>query len=98
MSFVQVRIEEELKEEAIKLFNELGLDLSTAIRLFLKKCVEDKKLPFKLKVREHDNLKMFYYRGLKEWPVEKGYLIDICKSAQDYFKKYLDYFRIKYDK
>ena len=36
MSFVQVRIEEELKEEAIKLFNELGLDLSTAIRLFLK--------------------------------------------------------------
>lgn len=62
MSFVQVRIEEELKEEAIKLFNELGLDLSTAIRLFLKKCVEDKKLPFKLKVREHDNSKDVEYR------------------------------------
>ena len=56
MSFVQVRIEEELKEEVIKLFNELGLDLSTAIRLFLKKSVEDKKLPFKLKVKENDKV------------------------------------------
>lgn len=62
MSFVQVRIEEELKEEVIKLFNELGLDLSTAIRLFLKKSVEDKKLPFKLKVKEHDNFKDVKYR------------------------------------
>ena len=62
MSFIQVRIEEELKEEAIKLFNELGLDLSTAIRLFLKKSVEDKKLPFKLKGKENDNSKDVKYR------------------------------------
>ena len=37
MSYIQIRIDDELKEEAVKLFNELGLDLSTAIRLFLKK-------------------------------------------------------------
>ena len=40
---------------------------------------------------------MFYYRGLKEWTYEKGYLIDTCLSAQDSFKKILDYFRIPYD-
>ena len=45
-----------------------------------------------------DKIKMFYYRGLKEWNQEKGYLTDTCLSAQDTFKKYLDYFRIKYDK
>ena len=43
-----------------------------------------------------DDLKMFYYRGLHEWNNEHGYLIDTCLTAQDRFKAYLDYFRIKY--
>lgn len=30
-----------------------------------------------------DNLKLFYYRGLKEWDKEKGYLTDTCLAAQD---------------
>ncbi|MGN0582708.1 MAG: cell filamentation protein Fic, partial [Oscillospiraceae bacterium] len=42
-------------------------------------------------------LKMFYYRGLKEWGREKGYLTDTIFTAQDRFRKYLDYFKIKYD-
>lgn len=43
-----------------------------------------------------DNLKLFYYRGLKEWDNEKGYLTDTCLNAQDRYKAYLDYFRIAY--
>ncbi len=43
-----------------------------------------------------DDMKMFYYRGLREWNNEKGYLTDTCLAAQDTFKKYLDYFRIAY--
>ena len=43
-----------------------------------------------------DDLKMFYYRGLKEWDNEKGYLTDTCLTAQDKYKAYLDYFRIVY--
>lgn len=62
MSCIQIRIDEELKEEAIKLFNELGLDLSTAIRLFLKKSIDDKKIPFKLKGKDRDTLKDVKYR------------------------------------
>ena len=30
-----------------------------------------------------DSMKMFYYRGLKEWNNERGYLTDICLTAQD---------------
>ena len=41
---------------------------------------------------------MFYYRGLKEWQNERGCLRDTCLSAQDRFQKYLDYFRVPYDK
>lgn len=45
-----------------------------------------------------DNLKMLCYRGLKEWNNEKGYLRDICLTAQDRYNAYLDYFEIAYAK
>lgn len=62
MSYIQIRIDDELKEEAVKLFNELGLDLSTAIRLFLKKSIEDRKIPFKLIGKGRDKSKDVIYR------------------------------------
>ena len=39
---------------------------------------------------------MFYYRGLSEWDDLCGYLMDTCLTAQDRFKKTLDYFQIQY--
>ena len=57
-----------------------------------KECLKYNIVPFIIE----DNLKMFYYRGLKEWNKEKGYLTDTCLTAQDKYKAYLDYFRIKY--
>ena len=58
-----------------------------------KECLKNNIVPFII----DDNLKMFYYRGLKEWKNERGYLLDTCLSAQDKFKKYLDYFKIPYE-
>ncbi len=43
-----------------------------------------------------DNLKMFYYRELKECNNEKGYLADICLMTPDKYKAYLDCSRIEY--
>ena len=43
-----------------------------------------------------DELKMFYYNGLHNWPRIKGYLMDTCLTAQDNFKILLAKFRIKY--
>lgn len=60
--------------------------------ILFKECLKHDIVPFIIE----DEIKLFYYRGLKEWDREKGYLIDTCLSAQDKFKKYLDYFRIKY--
>ena len=42
-----------------------------------------------------DELRFFYYRGLSEWPIVKGYLRDTCLTAQDSFKLVLQYFRIE---
>ena len=61
--------------------------------IMFKECLKYNIVPFIIE----DNLKMFYYRGLKEWNSEKGYLIDACLTAQDRYKAYLDYFRIAYE-
>ena len=62
--------------------------------IMFKECLKYNIVPFII----DDNLKLFYYRGLKEWNNEKGYLTDTCLTAQDKYKSYLDYFRIEYDK
>ena len=61
--------------------------------IMFKECLKYNIVPFIIE----DNLKLFYYRGLKEWNSEKGYLIDTCLIAQDKYKAYLDYFRIAYE-
>jgi hypothetical protein len=43
-----------------------------------------------------ESLKIFYYRSLREWTNERGFLRDTCLSGQDKFKAWLDYFGIKY--
>lgn len=61
--------------------------------LMFKECLANNIVPFIIS----DDLKLFYYRGLKEWDNQKGYLIDTCLTAQDRFKRYLDYYRINYN-
>ncbi|MDD7643161.1 MAG: Fic family protein [bacterium] len=60
--------------------------------IMFKECLKYYIVPFIIE----EDLKLFYYRGLKEWNNEKGYLIDTCLTAQDRYKAYLDYFRIEY--
>lgn len=61
--------------------------------IMFKKCLKNNIVPFIIE----DKIKMFYYRGLKEWYYEKGILWDTCLSAQNNYKAYLDYFRITYN-
>ncbi len=60
--------------------------------IMFKECLRSSIVPFIIT----DELKMFYYRGLREWGHINGYLTDTCLSAQDEYKATLDYFRIKY--
>ena len=50
MALIQIRVDEELKNQANAIYNELGIDLSTAIRMFLKKSVLEGGIPFDTKV------------------------------------------------
>ncbi len=60
--------------------------------LLFKECLKYNIVPFII----DEELKLFYYRGLKEWQSERGYLHDTCLMAQDKFKLYLDYFKVQY--
>ena len=62
--------------------------------IMFMECLKNNIVPFII----DEELKMFYYRGLSEWNNEKGYLTDTCLAAQDKFKKYLDYFKVPYEK
>ena len=46
-----IYLDAELKEEATKLFSSLGLDLSTAITLFLEESIRQQKIPFEFDLR-----------------------------------------------
>ena len=56
--------------------------------IIFKECLAHDILPF---IIEADH-KFFYYRGLKEYPSIKAYLIDTCLSAQDSYESMVKYF------
>ena len=57
MSQIAVRVDDELKKEATEIFNELGLDMSTAVKLFLKQSVLTRSIPFEVKLDVDDDVK-----------------------------------------
>lgn len=60
--------------------------------IMFKECLKYNIVPFIIE----EDLKLYYYRGLKEWDNLQGYLTDTCLTAQDRYKANLDYFRIEY--
>ena len=56
--------------------------------ILFKECLKNDVLPF---IIDHDH-KLFYYRGLKEYDNEPGYLTDTCLSAQDTYRQQVAYF------
>ena len=56
--------------------------------IMFKECLKNNIIPFIIQ----DADKLFYYRGLKEYKSEKGYLIDTCLNAQDQYIKMIEYY------
>ena len=56
--------------------------------IIFKECLKNNIIPFIIL----DTYKLYYYRGLKEYKNEKGYLADTCLNAQDYYKNLIEYY------
>ena len=59
--------------------------------IMFKECLANSIIPFIIT----DELKLFYYRGLREWGHINGYLTDTCLTAQDQFKEMMAYFQVR---
>lgn len=60
--------------------------------IMFKECLKHNIVPFIIT----EELKMYYYRGIKNWNDDRSYLRDTCLTGQDAMKVALDYFGIKY--
>lgn len=73
MAIVQFRVDDELKSRATEVYEKLGLDLSTALRLFLKRSVAENGVPFSM--------------ILNDKPYEARKALEVMRRAQEISKE-----------
>ena len=59
MAVINIRVDENLKSDAEKVFEELGFGMTTAITIFLKAVVRSNSIPFSLEIPNDKTLKAF---------------------------------------
>lgn len=72
----QIRIDEGVKSEATSLFKNLGLDMSSAVNMFLRQCVLQEKIPFSIEMPRYNKKvlrAMDEAKAIAEDPNVKGY-------------------------
>ena len=53
---MNIRLDSEVKEQAQQVFNHLGIDMTTAINIFLRQAIQYQGLPFDIKLDDHGKL------------------------------------------
>ena len=56
MAVINIRVNDEVKKEAETIFKALGLNMSVAMNVFLKKCINENGIPFDLKVPNKETI------------------------------------------
>ncbi|WP_335968949.1 type II toxin-antitoxin system RelB/DinJ family antitoxin [Fusobacterium polymorphum] len=56
MAVINIHVNDEVKKEAESIFKSLGLNMSVAMNLFLKKCINEKGIPFDLKIPNKETI------------------------------------------
>ena len=56
MAVINIRVNDEVKKEAEIIFKSLGLNMSVAMNLFLKKCINENGIPFDLKILNKETI------------------------------------------
>ncbi len=79
-TLLQIRVDNSLKEEASKIFEEIGIDTPTAIRMFLKRSVIEKGIPFSVILPSDKNVKTQDIIDIE--PVDKQQIFErLCREV-----------------
>ena len=65
---VTIRVDRELKERAEKLFNHFGMNMTTALNVFLRKAVDEEAIPFTINAKGNE----FRYSGIPRRELSLG--------------------------
>ena len=68
----QIRIDEELKKQAMELFGQLGIDISSATNMFLRQCVLRGGLPFNVELPKYKGYGIMTYQLVLTGKFKKG--------------------------
>lgn len=91
MSQIAVRVDDDLKKEATALFNELGLDMSTAVKLFLKQSVLTRSIPFKLALDEYSQEEVEQAKkDIQKLVKEKSEVVKLDFSKQEDIDRFFE--------
>ncbi|MFI3115028.1 MAG: type II toxin-antitoxin system RelB/DinJ family antitoxin [Clostridia bacterium] len=66
MANVNIRVDSEIKKEASELFSTLGMDMSTAVNIFLRQAIYNKGIPFEIKIPNEETVKIIKEVDMKE--------------------------------
>ena len=89
---LQIKVEESLKDEAAKLFERLGIDTSTAVRIFLKRSVMENGLPFRMTMPKEEYNAERGYRAMQEIS-ERAYKNGLADMSLDEINAEIDSYR-----
>lgn len=79
---VNLRIDKELKNQAELLFASLGLNMTTAINVFLRQAVRDQGLPFRISAVRDGEFESVPYKGSADrYPDYESFVADSLKTA-----------------
>ena len=81
---ITIRVNSTTKRQAQKLFSNLGLDMSTAINMFLKKSVNEEAIPFEISTTKRPNLKTRQAMTRAEKGKDAVGPFDTVEEAMDY--------------
>jgi DNA-damage-inducible protein J len=86
---LNIRIDKDLKTQADRVFNELGMNLTTAVTVFVRQSVRDGKIPFEISLHTNGlNREEIAARGrdalrqLRTEAAERGFLSDAEIDAE----------------
>ena len=81
MAILTIKVDDNILEEAKRIFDEIGIDTNRAINTFLKKCVSENTIPFDLNISSKGNWAKMLERNVEE--KEKGKKIEKTKTNLD---------------
>jgi len=90
---INFHLDEEVKEEAEKLFSELGLSIEEALNIFIKRSIREKGIPYRTTMNvenKEEGFEYIYVEALREL-IEKGYS---GKELIEKFKKSIGLIKI----